>query len=285
MKDRIKDIYHKLIKSYRISVYDLKSLTELFSRQFSPMIIIFVLLSIFVLAVFITVIVIIYTPAKRALPGYPSKQMSQMIVHNANMLDSLEYEIEMRDKYLEKIQSVINGEIIKDTLSGKKKISFQDVEMEPMSSDSIFENLISPEKYKFSYSITKEEDNLLSGVNFFPPVRGIIVNKFNDSPGHYGTDIVAPFNSPVCSSLPGTVIFAEWSISTGYVVHIQHDHNLITVYKHNNDVVVKPGERVSSGQVIGFVGNEGELSTGPHLHFEMWHNGKPLDSEKYVYIN
>ncbi len=111
------------------------------------------------------------------------------------------------------------------------------------------------------------------------------MNKYNASPGHYGTDIVAPFNSPVCAAYTGTVIFAEWSVSTGYVIHIQHGYNLITVYKHNNEVIVKPGERVSSGQVIGFIGNEGELSTGPHLHFEMWHNGKPLDSEKFVYIN
>jgi hypothetical protein len=285
MKEKIKDIYSKLIKNYRISVYDLKSLTELFSRQFSPMTIILGLLSIFAFTVFITVIVIIYTPLKRALPGYPSKHMSQMIVHNAVMLDSLEYEIEMRDKYLEKIQSVIAGEVIKDTLSEKKKIAFQEIEMEPMSDDSIFENLISPDKYKFSYTTTKEEDKMLSGVNFFPPVKGIIINKYNASPGHYGTDIVAPFSSPVCAALSGTVIFAEWSVSTGYVIQIQHEHDLVTIYKHNNDVVVKPGERVSSGQVIGFVGNEGELSTGPHLHFEMWHNGKPLDSEKYVYVN
>ncbi len=285
MKEKIIEIYQRLIKSYRLSVYDLKSLTEVFSRRFSPMVIILGLLSIFVFAIILTVLFIIYTPAKRALPGYPSKRMSEMIVYNSMMLDSLEKEIQKRDNFLEKIKNVISGEIINDSVPEKKYSSYQDIEIQPMNNDSIFEDLISPDKYKFSYSTTQEDASKIAGINFFPPMRGIIINKFNASPGHFGTDIVGQNRSPVRAILSGTVIFAEWSLMTGYVIQVQHDFNLVSVYKHNSEIVAKPGERVVTGQVISFMGSEGEYSTGPHLHFEMWHNGRPLDTEKYIDFN
>jgi hypothetical protein len=274
-------IRDKLLKDYRLSIYDNSNLTEVFTSSVTRLSVWVILLFISLISVSITLILLFYTPLKRSIPGYPSKQMSDMILKNSIMLDSLEGEITKRDRFLLNIQSIIMGEIVEDTIKNTE-MSTTDISLSPMNNDSIFEELIGAENYKFSYAKSDYEIDNLARMNFFPPVRGIVVNRFNASPGHFGADIVSSRNSQIAATLPGTVIFAEWSISTGYVVQLQHEYNLVSIYKHNADILVKPGERVEAGEIISIMGNEGELSTGPHLHFELWYNGSPIDPEKYI---
>jgi murein DD-endopeptidase MepM/ murein hydrolase activator NlpD len=197
------------------------------------------------------------------------------------MLDSLRREIDQRDQYLAQIQAVISGNVIEDTTVGSVD-EFEGVTMSPMQNDSIFSELIGPDKYKFSYNNEGEGSSELSRMSLFPPLMGLIVNKYDAFSGHYGVDVVGREFSHVVSVLDGTVIFAEWSVTTGYVVEVQHAQNLISIYKHNSDIQVKPGDHVSAGDLIAIMGNEGEYSTGPHLHFELWQNGVPLDPENYI---
>jgi murein DD-endopeptidase MepM/ murein hydrolase activator NlpD len=197
------------------------------------------------------------------------------------MVDSLQDEINKRDNYLDKIQKVIMGGVVEDTVSNTEQ-KVDKVVLKPMSNDSIFETLVEPEGYRTTQNRREPEEMSLSKIKFFTPVKGTVTNKFKASPGHFGTDIVAPKNSKIAATLGGTVIFAEWSISTGYVVEIQHDFNLVSIYKHNSDVKVKQGEQVNAGDIIAIMGNEGELSNGPHLHFELWHDGKPINTELYI---
>jgi septal ring factor EnvC (AmiA/AmiB activator) len=197
------------------------------------------------------------------------------------MVDSLQDEINKRDNYLQKIQQVIMGEVVEDTVSNTEQLTDR-IEMKPMKSDSIFESLIEPDGIKAPTNIRENNELSLSKIKFHTPVKGTVTNKFKASPGHFGTDIVAEKNTKIFATLDGTIIFAEWSISTGYVVQIQHDNNLISIYKHNSDVKVKQGERVKAGDFIATMGNEGKLSSGPHLHFELWHNGIPVNPEKYI---
>jgi len=120
-------------------------------------------------------------------------------------------------------------------------------------------------------------------IHFFPPVKGIVSNHFDPARDHFGTDIAGVPNEVVHATLDGTVIFAGWTLETGYVVEIQHDDNLISVYKHNNTVLKPVGSIVKAGEDIALMGTTGELyTTGPHLHFELWYQGQPLDPEKYV---
>jgi biotin carboxyl carrier protein len=281
IKDKFKEFLEKLLKDYRLSLYDNNNLTEVYTSTISRLSIWVILLFISLVSVSITLILLFYTPLKHSIPGYPSRQMTEMIQYNSIMVDSLQNEISKRDNYLQKIKSVIRGEIIEDTVSNTEG-AVSDVAMSPMKSDAIFDDLISTDKSKSPNKKSDSEVGNLSGISFFPPARGIVTNKFKASPGHFGTDVVGSKNSHISASLAGTVIFAEWTISTGYVVELQHENNLVSIYKHNSDILVKQGDRVDAGKVIAIMGNEGELSTGPHLHFELWCDGKPIDAERYI---
>ncbi|MFA9392805.1 MAG: M23 family metallopeptidase [Prolixibacteraceae bacterium] len=275
-----KQFFYQLAKSYRLSITDKSNFVEVYTTSVSRFKWYSILFSIFIVSIVLVVGVFFYTPLKQIVPGYPSPRLHQLMVKNALVVDSLESELRRRDNYLEQIRQVISGEIIDDQTDSFS--DFTEVEMAPMNDDSIFDNLIGPDKYKFSYLSTDEDFNQISRLNLFTPIQGVVTNKFETTPGHFGTDIVAKENSFIAAVLDGTVIFAEWSVTTGYVVQIQHNYNLISIYKHNSDVLVKPGEQVKAGMVIAIMGNEGELSTGPHLHFELWQNGVPLNPEQYI---
>jgi len=113
-------------------------------------------------------------------------------------------------------------------------------------------------------------------------VKGLVTNSFNPSENHYGTDIVTASNNVVVATLDGTVILDNWTLETGYVIQIQHDNNLLSIYKHNSELLKKAGNHVTAGEAIAIIGNSGELTSGPHLHFELWHNGTSIDPEDYV---
>lgn len=279
LKNTFRSFRERLLKDYRLSIYDNKNLTEVFASTVTKLSVWIILLFISLVSVSVTLILLFYTPLKRSIPGYPSRQMSELIQYNSVMVDSLQNEIKKRDNYLMKIQQIILGEIIEDTVANTEA-RIDKVEMEPMRNDSIFETLIEPAE--FSGNTQHMEGINLSDIKFFTPVKGTVTNKFKASPGHFGTDIVSAKNSKIAAALDGTVIFAEWSISTGYVLQIQHQHNIITVYKHNSDVKVKQGDKVKAGDIVALMGNEGELSNGPHLHFELWHQGNPVNAEKYI---
>jgi hypothetical protein len=272
--------FARFIKNYRVSVFDNDSLTEKRSFKLSKFKLWFFAVLYFIVVASVVSVAFFYTPLKNVIPGYPTLEVRNKIINNAIMVDSLFAEIEMRDKYLQKIQTVISGGVIED--DDRKATQFSDVDLKPMDSDSIFENLIVPDKYKFSnisLNIGMVDEPF---INFISPVSGVIVNRFDASPWHFGTDIVASENSPILAIYDGTVVFAEWSVSTGYVVQIQHDYNMISIYKHNSDIMVRTGDKVKAGDLIAIMGGEGEYSTGPHLHFELWQNGVPLNAEQFI---
>jgi murein DD-endopeptidase MepM/ murein hydrolase activator NlpD len=140
------------------------------------------------------------------------------------------------------------------------------------------------ENDQFGLSITENRKirPALFNVMFFPPVKGLVTNAFNGSHDHYGTDIVTGANEVVKATLPGTVTMSGWTIETGNVIQIQHEDNIISVYKHNAELLKHIGDRVKAGDPIAIIGNSGELTTGPHLHFELWYNGSPLNPQDYI---
>jgi len=161
--------------------------------------------------------------------------------------------------------------------------------------DSITLDKIPPEDTKLReqieseshYSLIFSDDNEngssgLSRVHFFRPVDGVVTSEFNQELGHYGIDIAAAENTPVKTSLDGTVIMSSWTLQTGYVLAIQHTNSLISFYKHNSVLFKKVGNFVSSGEVVAAVGSSGEQTTGPHLHFELWHNGIPINPRDHI---
>jgi murein DD-endopeptidase MepM/ murein hydrolase activator NlpD len=280
MPGKFKSFLKRASKKYRLTITDNFNYNEVFSMNISKLKFWSYNFLIFIVGAVLAVLLFFYTPVKRTVPGYPSQELSKMMVYHSLMLDSLAGEIQKRDTYLQNIRKVISGGVVEDTtFENNEPVS---VELKNVQSDSIFNVLVGPDKYKFSYLQNPAQNKMLSELNFFTPVQGVVVNRFYAAPGHFGTDIVAKENSNISAVLDGTVIFAEWSVATGYVVQIQHSNNIISIYKHNSDITVKPGDRVNAGDVIAIMGNEGKYSTGPHLHIELWHNGMPVDPEAYI---
>ncbi len=280
MVKKKQSFFKRINKKYKLSVADKVTFLEIYSTSISILKFWAVVFLIFIAGVALVVILFFYTPIRNLVPGYPTPQTRMHILQNAIMVDSLYSEIEMRDNYLAKIQTIISGGVVDDNVD--EEFDFPEISMATMGSDTIFERLVGPEKYRFSYFMSDEGILETPRINFFVPVRGIVTNRFHASPGHFGVDVVADENSPIMAVLEGTVIFAEWSITTGNVIQLQHDYNLVSIYKHNSEILVKPGDRVKAGDVIAIMGDEGEYSTGPHLHLELWQNGIPLDPEMFI---
>lgn len=281
MEEKPKIFLRELTKKYNLSVTDKLNFDEVYSTSVSKLKLWRYLIIVFLVSVAIVVMLFFYTPLKMLIPGYPSNNLRELMFYNSLMVDSLEKEIVTRDTFLLRIQKVLTGGIVEE-LNEQTDRNGEEIVMLPMTNDSIFDDLIRVEKYKFTYSSGDDEIDEMSKLSFFTPLKGLVTNRFDAMPGHFGTDIVGAENSYISSVLDGTVVFAEWSVTTGYVIQIQHEYNLISVYKHNSDILVKSGDHVKAGDLIAIMGDEGEYSTGPHLHFELWRNGIPLDAENYI---
>lgn len=282
MSPRKQNYLKKLFKNYKLSIYQQDTYTKVIDSSISRFKIALIVFVITVLIAGLTSVLFLYSPVKYLIPNYPADSFRLAIIKNALMIDSLEAQITFRDEYLEKIQSVIKGELVEEETSSAYDLEKNGQYHVANSSDSIFESLITMDAYNFSFSDANNNPDDLSKVNFFTPLNGIVINRYSETPGHLGVDIVGKTNAPVSAILDGTVIFAEWSVQTGYVVQIQHKYNLVSIYKHNSSMLVKQGQKVKAGNIVAIMGNEGELSTGPHLHFEMWQNGKPLNPENFI---
>lgn len=233
-----------------------------------------------------TVSLIAFTNLREFIPGYPDVTMRRNILMSAIRLDSLDKELARRDKYFATLNAIISGKPItdvypvQDTTGNYKAITFK---RSPEDS-TLRAQVESSERFNItSRPSTLETVTSLASLHFFPPVKGIISSKFDMRTKHFGTDIVTKLKSPVSAALDGTVIFTGWTMETGFVIEIQHPNNIVSVYKHNSSLLKETGDLVRAGEPISIVGNSGELYTsGPHLHFEIWYKGSPLDPEKHI---
>ena len=238
--------------------------------------------------IFLIVLVIIlisFTSLREFIPGYPDGNQRRQIIMNAIMVDSLSLELEKRDIYFENMRKIISGET-PDNLDEEQdtSINYDNITFTKSLEDSLLRHQIEQEE-QYNLSVTENlvTNERISDLFFFTPLKGMVTSSFDPMADHYGTDIVGNEGSVVHATLGGTVIMASWTLETGYVIHIQHENNLVSVYRHNAEVLKQVGSQVRAGESIAILGNSGELYTsGPHLHFELWYNGEPLDPERYV---
>jgi len=276
--------WDKFKSKYRLSIYRDETFEEVLNIKLTRLNVVTIVGLGIIIFLVIVISIIAYTPARELIPGYPDKNTVRDIHLNYYRLDSLEAEIYKRDVYFENLRLIISGEkppeyaVNNDTTGSMTRvITTSTVE------DSVLRSMIaSTDQYSLSFMESNNGFTSLSSVLFFPPVRGMVTNHFNSLGNHYGTDIVAGPNEVVKSILAGTVILTSWTLETGHVIQIQHSNNLVSVYKHNAELLKHMGDRVKPGEPIAIIGNSGELTTGPHLHFEMWYNGTPLDPEDYI---
>jgi len=237
-----------------------------------------------ILLVTITYILIAFTNIRELIPGYPDAAMRQEIRTNAMKIDSLEYEQTVRDQYFENLNRIISGEapeLYMNDTSGM--VDAQNINFIRSTNDSILRQQVeAEEQFRLSVLDNEQGSRTLNELQFFTPVKGIITGEFSPADGHFGVDLVAGPNEVVKAVLDGTVTMSTWTLETGYVIQIQHDYELISVYKHNATLFKSVGEKVAAGDAIAIVGNSGELTTGPHLHFELWHDRVPLNPADYI---
>ena len=234
-----------------------------------------------------TTSLIAFTNIREFIPGYPDVRMRRNILMDAIRLDSLEHELDLRDKYFANLNAVISGRQPAEAISPRDtNHKYAPVRFNSIPEDQALRNQVEKdEKFNLSLGTKPGESGSLASLHFYPPVKGVVTGKFDLRTRHYATDVVTRPKSPVMAALDGTVIFTGWTMETGYVIEIQHSDNLVTVYKHNASLFKEPGDLVRAGEAIAVVGDSGELYTsGPHLHFEIWYKGTPLDPEKHVFF-
>ncbi len=285
--DKKKKLVEKLRFKYRLAIFNEQTFEEVFGMRLSRLNVFFSIGVSSVLLIIFVIYLIAFTGLREYIPGYPSGLERRLIIQNSQRVDSLILEIEKRDRFFRDIRAIMSGETpegatsedeIKNNPVSSSKVSFKKSE-----EDSIFrEQVEREEKFNLSAFEPGNTNFELEHRFLFTPLKGVVVNKFGESQGHYGVDIVAEEGARVSAVLDGTVIFTGWTVETGYVVQIQHSNNLISFYKHNERLLKSMGDKVQAGEAIAHVGNSGELTTGPHLHFELWYNGVAIDAEQYM---
>jgi murein DD-endopeptidase MepM/ murein hydrolase activator NlpD len=237
--------------------------------------------------ILITASAIIYTPLKYFIPGFGDYNYKSKIVALEFQADSIQRALYERSIWLSNYSDVLQGKI--DTTVTKPaagKINKDSLKITGMSEDMMDLRKEVEEEDNFSLSYKFDEKaqqiNELKQMHFIAPVQGYITDDFNPQKEHFGIDIVTTKDAPVKSVLDGKVISTEWTLETGYVIAVQHSNNLVSFYKHNSKLLKKTGNFVSAGDVIAITGNSGELTTGPHLHFELWRDGNGVDPKQFI---
>jgi Membrane proteins related to metalloendopeptidases len=197
-------------------------------------------------------------------------------------LDSLENLYLAQSNYIKSLKNILSGNVSFEEINeNTSSLETNQVELEIVKTnkeDSLLRALVDEED---KYNALEIEGERFTAV-LFPPAKGELSSSFEDENKHYGVDIAMPENSPVHSISEGIIVFAEWTSETGFVIIAEHLNGLTSIYKHNSSIVKSQGDRIQTGEIIAFTGNTGSLTTGPHLHFELWYQGEPVDPENYI---
>jgi len=289
LEKKKKNSFLKTLKiKYRLVLIDDDNFEEKMSLRLSRLNVFIVLGTIVILLIVITTFIIAFTPLREYIPGYGSSQTNRSLRELVLKSDSLEADLNNKNLYLLNIRNVMEGKEMVDKLPDKpdsSHVNYSKLDFSRSKEDSTL-RLEMEKQDQFNIAVTDNSSgssiSSIAGFLFFTPLKGIITNNYNPAGGHYGLDIVAAKNAAIKSTLDGTVIFSEWTLQTGYTIAIQHQDNLISVYKHNSVLLKKEGESVKAGEVVAIIGETGELSSGPHLHFELWYDGTPINPRDYM---
>jgi murein DD-endopeptidase MepM/ murein hydrolase activator NlpD len=284
--------YHKLRLKYRLVIFDDATYEEKFSFKLSAYNVFIFLTSLSVLLIFITAYIIAFTSLREYIPGYSNVGLSKRVYKMQRTADSLENVLRQNDIYFNNLKRIIDNtgdfsdkENQTVSTTGNTRLS-DTIQLKKSPEDSMLRlEFESAERYNLQIepSLTPESRKKAMAVTgFFLPVKGLITNDFDALKRHYGIDIVANSNEAIKSTLSGTVVYADWTLEKGYVIGVQHAGNFFSLYKHNSALLKKEGDLVKAGEPIAIIGQSGELSTGPHLHFELWFNGTPINPKDYI---
>ncbi len=271
----------KLTHKYRFVVLNEDTFEERFSFKLNRLnaFILGGLFSIFLIA--LTTMIIVLTPLKEYIQGYSSTELKKDATNLVYKVDSLQNVLSVNDLYIENIQQILKGEIKRVTLDRDSvftQLQIEKIDFAPSAVDLAFREEVEQEDRFSVFEQAKKSDDII----FASPIKGDITDDYNPKEKHFAIDIAVDKDSPVKAVADGTVIFTGFTANTGYVVLLEHSQGFISVYKHNASIYKNQGELVKIGEVIASAGSTGSLSTGPHLHFELWENGYPVNPSNYI---
>ncbi|CAL2094232.1 Murein DD-endopeptidase MepM and murein hydrolase activator NlpD, contain LysM domain [Tenacibaculum sp. 190524A02b] len=281
-KTNKKKLKQKLTDKYRLVILNEDTFQERFSLKLSRLNV-FVYGGLFsILLIALTTLLIAFTSLREYIPGYSSTALKRKATRLTYKADSLTNKLAVLERYTKALKPVLTGEIkpekIDSIINDGVGFVLEENTLLATKQDSLFrEKVESKDRYALSEGGLSKAKNI-----FFSPLTGNMSQEFDMNNKHFAVDIVAQTGTPVKAAGDGTVILAEWTAETGYVIMLQHTNQFISVYKHNGTLLKEQGELVKSGEVIANVGSTGELSTGPHLHFELWSNGYPVNPTDYI---
>ncbi len=279
-----RSLWQRLRSRYRLVLIDERDFRERFSFRLNRLSFLVFTVVAFVLYGTMVAAVIVLTPLKRYIPGYSGQETKLNAYRSTMLADSLEAVAGAQRAYIENLRAVLTGDVAADSVQLRPSLlkpGPQD--LKPGAADSALRAKVAQEeRYSLVEGRATTERRELASVLFVPPVTGVITAEFDRALGHYGIDVVTTADAAVKSCLAGTVTLASWTTDAGYVLQVQHTNGVTSLYKHNRVLLKKVGDRVKAGEALAIVGNTGENSTGPHLHFELWHNGEPVDPQAYM---
>ncbi len=284
--------YYRLRDKYRLVIMNDITFEERLSIRLTRLNVFIILGSTSILLIVLTTLLISLTPLREYIPGYTDIELYQRVYNLQNKSDSLERVFAQKDLYFQNLKNIIEGNPIQDTIiidtSSNSGINYDSVAYIRSIEDSILRQEYEDQNRYSIYFDENEslyDDNPTGNISFFSPIRGIVTTFFSLAENHFGIDIVSNENETVKATLDGTVILSNWTVETGYVIAIQHQRNYISFYKHNSALLKTVGSFVKAGDPIAIIGESGDLSTGPHLHFELWHNGSAVNPLDYMTFN
>ncbi|MDR2691171.1 MAG: M23 family metallopeptidase [Dysgonamonadaceae bacterium] len=278
-----KEFWEKMHFEYKVSLLNESTLDEIFSIHLSRLSSLISLVLFTIGLMTLIAFIIIKTPIRNYLPGYLDSEVREEMIQNALATNALEAKLDMQTLYLENVRSILRGDMKVDeipTIDSIKDAS--DVHLEKSEWTAAFvKNYEEEEQYNLSGFPPEGIEKPI----FYKPVKGMVSSTFNLFEKHYGIDIATTPNTPVLATMKGTVIFTGFDPNVGYVIQLQHINGFVSAYKHNAKLLKSQGDAVNAGEVIALAGNTGDLSTGVHLHFELWLDGKPADPGEYINFN
>jgi murein DD-endopeptidase MepM/ murein hydrolase activator NlpD len=283
-----KSLFERLRTRYFFIIRKEDTFEERFSVRISPIALFSITGGAVVLLILLVIWAVAFTPLREYIPGYADINMRKNLITLSIKTDSLDRELQARQDYIESIRRILTGNPLRrDTVAEKNHadtLKHASNFLPPSHDDSMLRHTVESQN---PYNVTLnnkpgQSDNSINDYFFFTPLKGVVTNGFNPQGAHYGVDIVAKENEAIKATLDGTVIVSTWTLATGNVVILQHNNNLVSVYEHNSVLLKKVGDYVKAGDVVAIIGNTGELTTGPHLHFELWYKGNPVNPQKYM---
>ena len=282
MKNKRKAFWKNFKFKYKLTITNENTLEEIVGIHVSKLNGVSVLLSAVTIIFLIASLIIAFTPLRNYLPGYMNTEVREQVVLNALRADSLQQMLERQQMYILNIQDIIRGTVKVDSVHSIDSLTMlrsEELMARTQAEDEFRKQYEETERYNLT---TMDNAQAVSGLIFFRPTRGMVSSGFDANHKHFGIDIAASPNESVLATLDGTVILATYTADTGYVIQVQHSQNLVSVYKHCGSLLKKVGDSVKAGEAIALVGNTGEKTTGPHLHFEIWNRGRALDPSNYI---